>query len=193
MLLALLLWILGGSLVNATTTALVVVGLMVLTRIVSWDDILTNKQAWATLVWFATLIALAEGLNRTGFITWFATSVAANASSVSPTLGLIVLVCAYSVSHYLFASVTAHTAAMLPVILTLGAAIPGMPVLRLSLMLVLCGGIMGILTPYAGGPNPVYYGSGYLPARDFWRLGAIFGFIFLGAWLIFGLWLLPVS
>lgn len=191
-LLALLLWIFAGSRMNPTTTALVVVGLMVLTRIVNWDDILTNKQAWATLVWFATLIALADGLNRTGFVTWFATNVAANAS-VSPTLGMIVLVCAYFASHYLFASVTAHTTAMLPVILSLGATVPGMPMLRLSLMLVLCGGIMGILTPYAGGPNPVYYGSGYLPARDFWRLGAIFGFIFLAAWLLFGFWLLPVS
>jgi L-tartrate/succinate antiporter len=42
---------------------------------------------------------------------------------------------------------------------------------------------MGILTPYATGPSPVYYGSGYLPARDFWRLGAVFGGIFLAALL----------
>ena len=52
---------------------------------------------------------------------------------------------------------------------------------------------MSILTPYAGGPNPVYYGSGYLPAKDFWRLGAVFGLIFFCAWLSFGIWLLPVG
>jgi L-tartrate/succinate antiporter len=63
-LLALAMWIFGGDFVNATTAALIVVSLMVLTRIVSWDDILSNKQAWSTLVWFATLIALADGLNR---------------------------------------------------------------------------------------------------------------------------------
>ena len=106
---------------------------------------------------------------------------------------MMVLVSVYFFSHYLFASITAHTTAMLPVMLSVGATIPGMPLRTLSIMLVLSGGIMSILTPYAGGPNPVYYGSGYLPAKDFWRLGAVFGLIFFGAWLSFGIWLLPVG
>jgi L-tartrate/succinate antiporter len=105
-LLALLLWIFGGNQLNPTTTALAVVGLMLLTRIVSWDDVLTNKHAWATLVWFATLIPLADGLNRTGFVSWFATSVGGNITGVAPTLGMIVLVSAYFLSHYFFASVS---------------------------------------------------------------------------------------
>ena len=45
---------------------------------------------------------------------------------------------------------------------------------------------MGILTPYATGPSPVYYGSGYLPAADYWRLGAIFGVIFFVAFMVIG-------
>ena len=61
MLLALAMWIFGGDWVNATTAALIVVCLMLLTRTVSWDDMLGNRQAWSTLVWFATLIALADG------------------------------------------------------------------------------------------------------------------------------------
>jgi L-tartrate/succinate antiporter len=189
-LLALAMWIFGGDFVNATTAALIVVSLMVLTRIVSWDDILSNKQAWSTLVWFATLIALADGLNRTGFVTWFAQSVSAHMGEFSPTIAMVVLVCVYFFSHYLFASITAHTTAMLPVMLAVGGAIPGMPMLALSQMLVLSGGIMSVLTPYAGGPNPVYYGSGYLPTKDFWLLGAIFGAIFFGLWLAIGTLLL---
>lgn len=189
-LLALAMWIFGGDFVNATTAALIVVSLMVLTRIVSWDDILSNKQAWSTLVWFATLIALADGLNRTGFVHWFAQSVSAHMGGFSPTIAMVVLVCVYFFSHYLFASITAHTTAMLPVMLAVGGAIPGMPMLALSQMLVLSGGIMSVLTPYAGGPNPVYYGSGYLPTKDFWLLGAIFGAIFFGLWLAIGTLLL---
>jgi L-tartrate/succinate antiporter len=189
-LLALAMWIFGGDFVNATTAALIVVSLMVLTRIVSWDDILSNKQAWSTLVWFATLIALADGLNRTGFVTWFAQSVSAHMGGFSPTIAMVVLVCVYFFSHYLFASITAHTTAMLPVMLAVGGSIPGMPMQALSQMLVLSGGIMSVLTPYAGGPNPVYYGSGYLPTKDFWLLGAIFGAIFFGLWLAIGTLLL---
>ena len=33
-------------------------------------------------------------------------------------------------------------------------------------------------------PEPVYYGSGYLPSKDYWRLGAIFGVLFIAVMLI---------
>ena len=43
---------------------------------------------------------------------------------------------------------------------------------------------MGILTPYATGPAPVYANSGYITSAEFWRLGTIFGAIFLAALLL---------
>jgi hypothetical protein len=53
---------------------------------------------------------------------------------------------------------------------------------------------MGIITPYATGPSPVYCGSGYLPAVDYWRLGAIFGVIFFAVFLVIGVpWLLFIA
>jgi L-tartrate/succinate antiporter len=185
-LLALGLWIFGGAWVDATTAALIVVSLMLIVGVLTWDDMLANKQAWNTLVWFATLVALADGLGRTGFVGWFAKSLAAHLGGIAPTTAMIVLVAVFFFSHYMFASITAHTTAMLPVMLAAGAAIPGMPVAQLTMLLVLTLGIMGILTPYATGPSPVYYGSGYIPGRDFWRLGAIFGVIFIAALLLIG-------
>ena len=46
---------------------------------------------------------------------------------------------------------------------------------------------MGVLSPYATGPAPVYHGSGYLPTATFWRLGATFGVVFLAALLSIGM------
>ena len=93
--------------------------------------------------------------------------------------------------HYLFASVTAHVTAMIPVLLAVASTVPGIHMHTLALGLCLQLGIMGILTPYASGPSPVYYGSGYLPSADYWRLGAIFGVIFFAAFLIIGVpWML---
>jgi L-tartrate/succinate antiporter len=75
-------------------------------------------------------------------------------------------------------------------VLAAGAAVPGMPMRTLVLLLGFTGGIMGVLTPYATGPAPVYYGCGFITRRDFWRLGFIFGMIFLGALLLIGVpWL----
>src|SRR6266545_5176426 len=81
---ALALWIFGDKWVNATTVALLVISLMLVTGIVSWGEMLENKQAWNTLVWFATLVALADGLNRVGFVKWFADAVGAHMGGVSP-------------------------------------------------------------------------------------------------------------
>ncbi|KDR38069.1 anion permease [Caballeronia glathei] len=183
-LIALGLWIFADKYVNATTAALMVIAFMLVTKVVTWDDMLANKQAWNTLAWFATLVVLADGLSKTGFVKWFADTMAAHMSGVPPTTAAVVLVLIFFFTHYMFASVTAHTTAMLPVMLTVGSTIPGMPMEAFALMLALTLGIMGILTPYGTGPSPVYFGSGYLPAGDYWRLGAIFGIIYIVVFLL---------
>ena len=187
---ALGLWIFGGSLFDAALVALVAISLMVVCRVVSWDDILAHASAWNTLVWFATMINLADGLNKTGFIAWFGKNAAALLAGHSPMLVLVALVAFYFLIHYMFAGLTAHTTAVLPVVIAAGAAVPGMPMRTLVLLLVFTGGIMGILTPYATGPAPVYFGCGFITRRDFWKLGLIFGLIFLAALLLIGVpWL----
>jgi L-tartrate/succinate antiporter len=185
-LIALALWIFGGKFIDATTVAVVVVSLMVILRVVSWDDILANKQAWNTLVWFGTLVTLASGLSQVGFVKWFAQSIGHHFEGLSPSMAMIFLTLLFYLIHYMFASVTAHVTAVLPVMLAVGSAIPGMNMPQYAMML--CGtlGIMGILTPYATGPSPVYYGSGYLPSKDYWRMGAIFGVIYIAAYLLIG-------
>jgi L-tartrate/succinate antiporter len=193
-LLALALWIFGGQTINATTAALLVISLMLVLGVLSWDDILSNKPAWNTLVWFATLVALAGGLNRTGFVKWFADGVAAQMVGFTPFTAMIALVVVFYAVHYLFASITAHVTAMLPVMLAVGSTIPGMDMALFSLLLCLTLGLMGIFTPYGTGPSPVYYGSGYLPSADWWRLGALFGLIFLVVFLLVGVpWVMWVA
>ena len=186
-LLALALWIFGGDFINATTVALVVICLMLVTAVMSWDDVIANKAAWNTLAWFATLVALAGGLSKVGFVKWFADGVASSMVGFTPFTAMIVLVLVFFFTHYLFASITAHVTALLPVMLAVGTTIPGLDMTQFALLLCLTLGIMGILTPYATGPSPVYYGSGYLPAKDFWILGGVFGVIFIAAFLLVGL------
>jgi L-tartrate/succinate antiporter len=183
-LMALGLWIWGGAFINATTVAIAVIALMVLGKVVSWDDILANKQAWNTLVWFATLVALADGLNKVGFVKWFAETIGGQMAGFSPMMAMLLLVAVFFFTHYLFASITAHVTAMLPVMLAVGMGIPGIDIRTFALLLALTLGIMGILTPYATGPSPVYYGSGYIPSKDFWRLGAIFGVIYFAVFML---------
>ncbi len=180
---AILFWIFGAAIINATTVALAAVALMVIIGIVKWDDIAANKTAWNTIVLLAFLVSLAEGLSRTGFIQWFDNSVAGYMQGSSPIVAMYVLVAIYFFSHYMFASTTPHATAMMPVMLAVGMSVPDMPIKEFALLLAMTHGIMGVITPYATGPAPVYYGAGYIPGKDFWRLGFIFGTIFIVALL----------
>jgi di/tricarboxylate transporter len=67
------------------------------------------------------------------------------------------------------------------------ASVPGMPVKAVALTLVYSIGLMGVLTPYATGPAPVWYGAGYIGGRDFWKLGFVMGALYLGMVLAVGL------
>jgi L-tartrate/succinate antiporter len=186
-LLAFLLWIFGAAWINATTTILAIVSLMVLLRILEWEEIVGNRAAWDTVIYFATLLTLADGLNRVGVVAWAAQGVSGLLIGVSPLIALIALVSFFFAVHYGFASLTAHTVVVFPALLAAGASFPGMPVKVFALVLAYSIGLMGVLTPYATGPAPVYFGSGFIPRKDFWVLGFVFGLIYLGVLLGVGL------
>lgn len=181
---AILFWIFGSAYVNATTVALAVVSLMLFAGVVTWDDLLANREAWKALTLLGTLVTLSDGLARTGLVGWFAESAAGAMAGLPPNLTIAGIVGAYFLSHYLFASLTAHAAAMLPILLSLGLNMPGVPFDKLALLLGLSQGLMGVLTPYATGPAPVYANSGYITSAEYWRLGTSFGIIFLAALLL---------
>lgn len=177
--LALVLWIFGGQRLNPPTVALIALCLMILTRVLDWSDVLADKDAWRVLVWFGTLLTLADGLNKVGFLAWFAAGIACACAGIPVTMTLLLFVAIFFASHYMFASLTAHTMALFPAFLAVGAAVPGMPVRMFALALCYSVGLMGVLTPYATGPAPIYFGSGYITRKEFWALGSVFGAIYL--------------
>jgi anion transporter len=184
---ALVLWIFAGKWINATTVVLLVICLMVLTRVIDWEDVLGNRRAWDTLIYFGTLPTLAGGLSQLGVIKWVAARVSEHLTGLSPLVVLALLVIFFFFIHYLFASLTAHATVVLPAVLAAGMAFPGMPVRTLALLLAYSLGLMGVISPYATGPAAVYYGSGFIARKDFWRLGLIFGVLFLATLLAVGM------
>jgi citrate:succinate antiporter/L-tartrate/succinate antiporter len=177
----------GSNFIDATGVVLVIISGMIVTGVVGWDDILGSKGAWNVLVWFATLVALADGLNKVGFVAWAAKIVSSHLTGISPIMVMVILVAFFFFIHYMFASLAAHTAAVLPVVLASGMAVPGMPVKAFAMMLCFSLGIMGVITPYATGPAPVFYAGGFISRKAFWGLGLVFGVIFLAALLLIGI------
>jgi anion transporter len=186
--LALILWIFGNIIgIHPTVSALAVLCLMVLFKIISWDDILKNKAAWNVFIWFATMVTLAGGLDNVGFLDWFAGKITSAVSSYSPAFILVILLLVFYFLHYLFASSTAHATALLALFLVAGSNISGMNSSLLTLVLLYSLGLMGILTPYATGASPIWYGLGYIESKTYWKLGAIFGVIFIVVLILVGI------
>jgi L-tartrate/succinate antiporter len=186
--LALVLWI-GSSFfkVNATTTALIVIVLMIGAKIISWGDFLGNKPAWNVLTWFATLVTMAAGLKNVGFLEWIAKATGTYLNGLTPFMAVLGLIVAFSILRYFFASGTAYVTAMVGLFTVLAISIPNTDPSQTMLMLLLPMGIMGVLTPYGTGHSPVWFASGYVTGPEFWKLGAIFGAIYLGVFLLIGL------
>jgi len=187
-LLALAMWIFGKQIgVNGTTAALAVLCLIVLTGVITWEDVITNKGAFNVFIWFATLVAMAGGLKKVGFLKWAAGLISTSLAGMNPVIIVILLVVLFFLFHYFFASVTAHTVALLPLFLGVAAnLIPSEMMQPLAMLLVGSLGLMGILTPYATGPSPIWYGAGYISQATWWKLGAIFGAIYLAALVLLG-------
>lgn len=191
---ALALWIFADKIIATSLVGILVICAMLITKILSWNDILGNKAAWDTFAWFATLVALADGLSKVGFISWFGALIGSHIEGLSPTMAMVILTSVFFFLHYFFASSTAHTTALLPVILGAASHIQGLDMHTFVLILLPTLGFMGIITPYGTGPCPVYYGSGFIPGPLWWRLGFIFGVLFLIAWLALGIpWILLIN
>jgi L-tartrate/succinate antiporter len=180
---ALALWIGAIEHVEPAISAMLVVLLMVGFRVVSWNEVIGHAQAWNVLVWFATMVTLASGLGETKFLEWLTQSIAPTIEGFGLSLAIVSLVGVYFFLHYFFASITAHAASMLPVFIAIAVMIPGLSDKAWALLLAYPLGLMGVLTTYTAGHNPIYYGSGYITRQAFWGLGVVLGLFFLIVYL----------
>ncbi len=187
----LLMWTVGDLVlgISATTTAFVGVIILLLTAVLTWEDVIREKSAWDTMVWFAVLYMMATALSKYGFIGWISELIASKLGGINWVIALVLLIVIYFFSHYLFASATAHISAMY--IAFLGAAMTlGAPPLLAALALAYVSNLFTSLTQYAGGASPTLFGMKYVQVGEWWRTAAIAGVVSLTIWIVLGgLWM----
>lgn len=183
------LWIFGNLFsVDATTGALIGLCILLLTGVLTWEDVKSEKGAWDTIVWFSSLVMMGSYLNSLGFIGWFGNLVGKEISGLSWYWAFPLIILVYSYCHYLFASATAQAAAMYGVFLSVGMAV-GIPGFILAVFLGAAATLMGGLTHYGHGPAPIFFGSTYVDMKDWWKHGFFISVLFLAIWFgAGGLW-----
>lgn len=180
------LWIFGPPLgVETTTAAFLGLTALLLTGVLSWEDVLRESEAWNTLVWFSALVMMATSLNELGFIPWFSQLVGGLMGDTHWIPAFLVLSLTYFYSHYFFASNTAHVGAMYAPFLAVSLAV-GAPPLMAALVLAFFSSLFSSMTHYGTGPAPIFFGSGYVELRAWWKIGALVSLVNVVVWLGLG-------
>jgi DASS family divalent anion:Na+ symporter len=187
--LLLLLWIFGRELhIHSAVAALVGLTILLLTRVLTWKDLLAERSAWDTFIWLSTLVMMASFLNKLGLVGWFSGSIGGLFGDTGWLPAFLALSLIYFYSHYFFASNTAHISSMYAAFLGVALAV-GTPPLLAALVLAFFSNLFSSMTHYGTGPAPVLFGAGYVRLADWWKLGFAVSIVNIVIWLgIGGLW-----
>ncbi|VEJ09084.1 DASS family sodium-coupled anion symporter [Actinobacillus delphinicola] len=179
--LAVLAWMLSSYLhLKSSIIAVAIMPLLVLCKIVTWDDLLAKKSAWNTFIWYGGLLGLASVLDKANFFHWLASVMESmiHSDANHATLITIVILFLSVVVRYLYASGGAYVASMLPVFAAVGVAAGANPfTLGMGLLCTSCFG--GALTHYGSGPAAPIFGTGYNSIKSWWLTGGIMALVSL--------------
>lgn len=175
---------------GASPTAIAYLGLALLlvTRVLDWQDVLAEKGAWDALIWFGGLVMLAGQLDKAGLPKAFAGTAADLVGAWPWWWALAALLVVYLYSHYAFASLVAHVTAMFPAFFAVAVGL-GAPPLLTALSFGFFSSLNAAITHYGTGPAPIVFGAGYLTQGEWWRIGFLISLVHLAIWLPIGfLW-----
>ena len=170
-LLLIVLWVFGRFFgMHSMTAAMVGVSILLITNVLEFDDLMSEKSAWSTFLWFGALVTLAGFLNTFGAIAYFSNIMSGIVSSWHWMAALLALAVLYFYTHYLFASAMAHVGAMFTAFVSI-ALLAGAPPMLAALLFAFFSNLFGGTTHYGIGSAPVLFGAGYVSVKKWWQVG----------------------
>jgi len=187
-------WIFADALrLNVTSIAFAGLGLLLMTHVLTLDDIATMGDTLATFLWLAVLFALSGQLNELGFMGYVGEILATHMAGLSWPLLYVGLVVLYVAIHYMFVSQSSQVLALLGVFLDVGIR-GGVPAPLMAFALLFASSYFSVITPQGGSQNVIFVGSGYLTQRELYRMGLLTTLFFLAVFLVIGTaWILLLT
>lgn len=171
--------------IDYATVALLGISVLLITGVLDWEDLISERPAWSVFIWYGGLVRMAEALGQTGITKRFAEASASFTAGWKWWLALAALLLIYFYAHYVFASITAHVTAMfVPFLIVIMAA--GTPTYLAVLSLAYFSNLGASLTHYGTTPAPIYFGAGYTTQRVWWGLGLIASVATITIWSLVG-------
>lgn len=197
--LLLLFWATEGKLHNIDTTSVTLAGLAIMLMpgigVMNWKDVEKRVQ-WGTLLMFGIGISLGSALLDTQAASWLANYVVKGFNlHALPPIGILAVLTAFLIIIHLgFASATALTAALLPILISLLISLPPeLGVNPVGMTVILAFSVsFGFILPINAPQNMVCLGTDTFSPRQFTRIGislTIIGYLTL---LLFAATLWPM-
>jgi len=185
-LITLMIWLFAKKIgIDITIAVISMIILMIVSGLITWDDVIKNPPTWNIFIWFSTLITLSSGLHHMKLTEWIGENMEIFLALLSPHMVMVVMVILFFLLHYFFASLIAHVSVLLPLFVFIASKFITHDQLTFFVVLLSSTiGLMGVLTPYSTGASPIWYSAGYVSQKEWWSLGAIFGLIFMSVSLL---------
>ena len=162
---------------DTASTTIAAIALMLVPRVgvMDWKQSQTGFP-WGTVVLFAIGISIGTALLKTNAASWLANLIVQNLGlqQASAFAILMLLSLFLIVIHLGFASATALASTMIPIILSVLAAVqtPGINVVGMTMLLQFVVSF-GFILPVNAPQNMIAYATGTFDARDFIRTGLV--------------------
>jgi DASS family divalent anion:Na+ symporter len=171
--------------IDPTVIAMLGIAVLLIARVLSWDDLINERHAWEVFIWYGGLVMMAAAIGETSITKLFAESIASMTGGLAWGTALAVLALVYFYAHYGFASITAHVSAMfIPFLVVM--TVVGAPIGLVVLLLTYLSNLSAGLTHYGTTPGPVYFGLGYVTQRRWWTVGLFASLINIVIWSVVG-------
>lgn len=171
--------------IDITTTAMCGSLALLLTGVLQWEDILTERAAWDIFVWYGGLLRMGKALNDAGITKVFAETVGSWFTNTGWVPMFAVALVIYFYAHYGFASITAHLLAMYPAFLAILLA-KGAPTGLMVFGFACFANLAAGLTHYGTTPSPMFFAHGYVAMDRWWKVGAVVSVLNWAVWATVG-------
>lgn len=179
-------WIFGGVLgIKTGVVALGGLCILLLTNVLAVEDVTGAKDIWNIFIWLSILNVMAGKLTEYGLIQHYSSILHDNLSGFNWPIILFIVSIIYYLARYLIPGNVLHACAMFPAFaqLLITCGVPAkVGCMTLSLITAFCG----FVTPYATSPCPLYYNTGYIEQKLWWKIGFITSLIYIIIWWFFG-------
>jgi DASS family divalent anion:Na+ symporter len=171
---------------SSSLVAWIGVVVFLLSRILSWEDVVGNTAAWDILLWLGGLLALATALREEGVIDLFAARIGSSVGGLSGLAVALTLCIVYFFSMYAFSMVTAHITAFVGAFFVIALA-AGSPALLMVPLFAYFSTLCAATTNYSTGPVIIYFGLGYVTPRRWLRTALVLSLFHVALWIGLGM------